>query len=39
MKLKLLAIAIGVVAAAAIALHLLGPEFMRELHGGRLWPW
>jgi hypothetical protein len=40
MKPKLLLIAaVVVVAAFAVALHLLGPEFAREIHGGKLWPW
>jgi hypothetical protein len=38
MKLKLL-LGIGVLAAAAVALHVLGPEFAREIHGGKWWPW
>jgi hypothetical protein len=40
MKAKLLlVIAVVAVAACAVALHLLGPEFAREIHGGKLWPW
>jgi hypothetical protein len=40
MKGKLLsAIAVMAVAVCAVVLHLLGPEFTRELHGGKLWPW
>jgi hypothetical protein len=40
MKPKLLLIAaVVVVAVFAVALHLLGPEFAREIHGGKLWPW
>jgi hypothetical protein len=35
----LLIVAVVVVMAGAVALHLLGPEFARELHGGKLWPW
>jgi len=36
-KLLLLA-AVGIV-GAAVVLHLHGPEFPREIHGGKLWPW
>jgi hypothetical protein len=35
----LLAIAVVAVAVCAVALHLFGPEFMHEIHGGKLWPW
>jgi len=35
----LLVVAVVAVAAFAVALHVLGPEFAREIHGGRLWPW
>jgi hypothetical protein len=38
MKIKLL-LGIVALAAAAVALHLLGPEFLRDIHGGKLWPW
>jgi hypothetical protein len=37
-KLLLVAAVVGVV-AFAVALHLFGPEFVREIHGGKLWPW
>jgi hypothetical protein len=36
---KLLVVATLAVVAAGVALHLFGPEFLRELHGGKLWPW
>jgi hypothetical protein len=40
MKPKMLLVgAVVVVAAGAVALHLFGPEFVREMHGGKLWPW
>jgi uncharacterized protein involved in outer membrane biogenesis len=33
----LLAIAVLVVAAVAVAIHLFGPEVGRAIHGGRIW--
>jgi hypothetical protein len=38
MKIKLL-LGIVALAAAAVGLHVFGPEFVREIHGGQLWPW
>jgi len=23
----------------AVAMHLHGPDFVRNIHGGKLWPW
>jgi hypothetical protein len=40
MTLKLLlAVAVGAVLALAGALHLVGPDFAKAIHGGKLWPW
>jgi hypothetical protein len=39
LKLKTLLIAVGALGAAAVALHLFGPEIIKEIHGGKLWPW
>jgi len=38
-KLKTLLILVGGLAATAVALHVYGPEFIKEIHGGKLWPW
>jgi hypothetical protein len=39
MTLKMLLATLAAVGALAVALHLYGPEFVREIHGGKWWPW
>jgi hypothetical protein len=39
LKAKTLLMAAAALGAAAVALHLYGPEFLKEIHGGKLWPW
>ena len=39
MRIKFLAWGVAAIVVLAVGLHLFGPEVMKEIHGGKLWPW